>query len=129
MSSRRSPSYDAVSVNETFAVYSTNLNGESEMVPFGSYEADIAHTIDVINRNSSDDMSCSYEIDSDCSIVLKWDTPSGEIGFSVTSSPRHVDDTTVFVIDDYDTKVDQFDYGTDVVSIVMRVYDHVGNYL
>lgn len=98
------------------------------MVPFGSYEDDVIRTVNTINDNSSD-MSCSYEIDSDHSIVLTWNAPSGEIGFEVTSSPRYADDTTVFVVDDYGATIDQFDYGTDVEAIIMRVYNHVGDYL
>ena len=90
------------------------------MINFFDFENDIINAIDEINNSPDYSEHCSYEIQSDNQLVLRWSAPSVTEVFDVM-----VDDDSLIVYDIDGMLVEEASYGDDVYDVIMSVYGYV----
>lgn len=90
------------------------------MINFFNCENDIINAIDEINISPDYSEHCSYEIQSDNQLVLRWSAPSVTEVFDVM-----VDGDSLIVYDIDGMLVEEASYGDDVYDAIMSVYGYV----
>ena len=90
------------------------------MINFFDCENDIINAIDEINSSPDYSEHCSYEIQSDNQLVLRWSAPSVTEVFDVM-----VDGDSLIVYDVDGMLVEEASYGDDVYDVIMSVYGYV----
>lgn len=90
------------------------------MINFFDCENDIINAIDEINSSQDYSEHCSYEIQSDNQLVLRWSAPSVAEVFDVM-----VDCDSLIVYDVDGMLVEEASYGDDVYDVIMSVYGYV----
>ena len=90
------------------------------MINFFNCENDIINAIDEINSSPDYSEHCSYEIQSDNQLVLRWSAPSVTEIFDVTA-----DGDSLIVYDIDGMLVEEASYGDDVYDAIMSVYGYV----